>query len=173
VPFILESLWLVFFGWLAYKVHCELRKERFNDPQVRAMRQLGHVYEYLTHRRYLEALKAVTEAINKEQCEMDVAYWLRAKAYMGLGFYWKAIDDCNEALKYNSHFTLAYLERAIAYYHLHHYEDALNSLEYVERLNTRLPELSFYRSLIYEGIGDQVRADQELEKAAVLARLNT
>jgi tetratricopeptide (TPR) repeat protein len=86
--------------------------------------------------------------------------------------YKSAVDDCNEALRYNSVFTLAYLERAIAYYHLSEYDNALLSLEYVERRNSTLPELAFYRALIYDRLNDE-RSVATMELASKLARLNT
>jgi tetratricopeptide (TPR) repeat protein len=172
MPFILESIWLLLIGWIAIKVWIDLRKDKLNDPQLRAMNNYGLVYELLTKREYLKALHEIQDRQKDIPHDRDIAYWLSAKCKMGLGLYSSAVEDCNEALRYNSGFTLVYLERAIAHYHLTEYDNALISLEYVERRNSTLPELAFYRALVYDKLNDE-RSVSEMERAAKLAKLNT
>lgn len=172
MPFILEGIWLLLIGWIAIKVWLELRKDKLNDPQLRAINNYGLVYELLTKREYLNALQEIQDRGRLSSNDNDIMYWLSAKCKMGLGLYQSAIDDCNEALRYNSSLMLVYLERAIAYYHLGEYDQALSSLEYVERRNASLPELAFYRALIYDKLNDE-RSVAEMERAAKLAKLNT
>lgn len=169
----LESLWTLAFAYTLLRMREQIRKIELDDPQVRAVRDVGEGYEQLRQGHYKPALVLFTQHLHSGGPSADVAYWLRATARLGLHQYEQSVDDCNDALARNIYLTGAYRVRGLAFYALEEYARALDNLEYAVRLGDVHPEVYELRADILYRMGENEQAAHEEARAHALAMRNT
>lgn len=169
----LEGLWSIAFVYTLLRMRDEIRKIEWNDPQVRALRDFGPGAELLHNQEHKQALVYFTKQIHAKCNSMDVAYWLRATARLGLHQYELAIEDCEQGIARNLYLTGTYRIRGLAYYALADWDRALENLEYAARLGDVHPEVYALRADILYRKGQTLLAQKAQEKANQLLVKNT
>ncbi len=173
MPFLLESLWLLFFVYLYVLVRLELRRLQFNDGQVRAVKHFGEGWQLLRERQYLRAAELFTQALRSDTPHRDVLFWLRATAWLELGRIERAEADCQASLSENLHLTGAYVVRARLLARAGDAAAALEAIDYAIRLNPHDPESYLLRATLNERLEWPERAAADRARAEELIRVNS
>lgn len=173
MPLVLESLWLLFFAYLYVLVRLELRRLKFNDGQVRAMKHFGEGWQLLRDRQHRAAAEYFTQALRADTPHRDIAFWLRALAWFELGRTELAEADCQAALAANLHLTGAYVVRARLLARSGDSAAALEAIDYAIRLNPHDPESYLLRATLNERLDQPHRAQADRARAEELIRVNS
>jgi tetratricopeptide (TPR) repeat protein len=173
MPLVLESLWLIFFAIMYVMVRLELRRLKFNDGQVRAVKHFGTGYQALRDRQYAAAAEYFTRTIREGTPHLDVAYWLRAWAWFELGRIELAEADCQAAMAENLYLTGPYAVRARMLARGGDWPAALEAIDYAIRLNPHDPESYLLRAQLNDRLAHPTRAEADRARAAELIRVNS
>lgn len=159
MPFLFESLFFLVFVYFAIKIAIQVMLEKKQAPEVRLQRDWGDVEVLLRNQDYATALAELHARIHSGAGSLDIAYTLKARAQYGLQRYEQALRDSYRALSENLYYAPAYLEKLKALFILGEYTLALETCDYLHRLDPLLPEIYYYRAFIAEKLGDAPQAD--------------
>ena len=124
--------------------------------------------EFFAKNKFIEALDKYSQAINLkvETKNNSIYYSNRAFVNLKLENFGSAIQDVNTALKINPDFYKAYYRRAVAYFYLEKYSEALKDFlylktkindpkldEYIERTRNAKKRKQFFEAFSSEGRG--------------------
>ena len=124
--------------------------------------------EFFAKNKFIEALDKYSQAINLkvETKNNSIYYSNRAFVNLKLENFGSAIQDVNMALKINPDFYKAYYRRAVAYFYLEKYSEALKDFlylktkindpkldEYIERTRNAKKRKQFFEAFSSEGRG--------------------
>ena len=169
MPFILEAFWIIFILIRAAITAIAIKKEKFSDPQLRAITEFGGVYMLLKEGNNEAALTQMNQVIAEGCQHMDMAYLMRAKAYLAMHQPERALADVYRALDVNLFLSEAYLEKARAYLQLKEPRKAATALEYTTRLNPHHPDIYEIRGQIQWMRGQTKEAQESWARAGALA----
>lgn len=119
-----------------------------------------------------EGIRLATSAIASGELstrQKALAYSNRARDYMALKQYDKAIADCNEALKIFPKYPQALQGRAMAYRDTGKYQMALDDLAAAIALKANFPRAYYTRATTYERMGKLDLAIADAQKAVELS----
>ncbi|MCY1719648.1 hypothetical protein OU798_04805 [Prolixibacteraceae bacterium Z1-6] len=108
---------------------------RTEDCHVVALQMLVSCYSALKEYDMVEQLSSMLIG-----CEPYVGYFARARFYFQTEEYQKSINDFTEGMKYNKNDERALFFRAIAFFELKKYKEALTDFQKVEQIVLSLPE---------------------------------
>ena len=124
--------------------------------------------EFFAKNKFIEALEKYSQAINLkvETKNNSIYYSNRAFVNLKLENFGSAIQDVNMSIKIDPDFYKAYYRRAVAYFYLEKYSDALKDLlylktkindpkidEYIERARNMKKRKQFFEAFSSEGRG--------------------
>lgn len=102
--------------------------------------------DFYDQKEYSEAVNSFTHTIYLK-ADYAEAYVYRARAYVKLGKYLRAWQDCDRALKFNDKDAMTYATRAGAHFKLKNYDQALQDGDRAIELNPHLTKAYYYRGL--------------------------
>lgn len=173
MPFILEGIWLLLKLWFTGYIIAENRRQKFSDPQLRAIKEHGVGYQALQDGRLADALEAFTQAIHQNKPGKDIAHWLRAETRYKLGSYQLAIEDCEASLSIQINNSQVYHLRAKCLFQLTDYAKAFQNTEYALRLNQANPEVFILQANCLAELGKATEATEQKALAKQLLVQNT
>jgi len=181
--FMLEGLWGIALVYTLLQIHREVQQMKWDDPQVRALREHGVGHDLVQQGDFAEALRYCTHQLHAGASSKDCLYWLRAAARLGLADadkkitdgeqLEKAIADCNEALARNLYLTAAYRIRAACHYHMGDWVRAAENLEYALRLGEVDPTAYLQQADVLQRLGRTEHAAAAAQRARQLTAMNT
>ena len=115
---------------------------------------------------YKSAVKAFTKEIAEDPLDED-NYEYRARVYMKLKDYKRAMEDFNSYLMIDSS-DYAYNNRGECYMEMGDYEAALSDFNKAIELDPKYAAAYYNRGKCYEAMGEQNRAQADLDKAKEL-----
>ena len=123
---------------------------------------------FFSSNKFIEALEKYTQAINlKVETKNNAIYYSnRAYVHLKLENYGSAIQDVNMAIKIDPEFSKAYHRRALAYFSLRKYDEALKDFlllktkfndkkidDYIDRTRNAKKRKNFFEAFSSEGRG--------------------
>lgn len=96
------------------------------------------------------------------------ALFIRGLYYGNTGAYEQAMNQFDEVILQDYHFIDAYIEKGIILYDLHNYADALKVFQQALTVDPSTPEIYYWISSAYEGMGKKEEAADWLRKFEAL-----